>query len=125
LPYMSPEQTGRMNRTLDSRTDLYSLGVTFYQMLTGKLPFEARDPVEWVHCHVARAAPSPSEIVPEVPEPIARIVLKLLSKMPEDRYQGARGLRLDLERCLAEWSASGKIEPFAPGERDATGCLRI
>ena len=91
-----------MNRALDNRTDLYSLGVTFYQMLTGRLPFEARDPVEWVHCHVARPAPSPSKIVPEVPEPIARIVLKLLSKMPEDRYQSARGLRLDLERCLEQ-----------------------
>ncbi len=125
MPYLSPEQTGRTNRAIDSRADLYSLGVTFYEMLTGRLPFEARDPVEWVHCHVARAPPSPSDVVPEVPRILARIVLKLLSKMPEDRYQTARGLRLDLERCLAEWSRSGRIEPFAPGERDASDRLQI
>jgi predicted ATPase/signal transduction histidine kinase len=125
LPYLSPEQTGRTNRAIDGRADLYSLGVTFYQMLTGQLPFEAHDPVEWVHCHVARAPPSPREVVPEVPETIARIVLKLLSKMPEDRYQSARGLRLDLERCLAQWSRSGRIEPFAPGERDVSDRLQI
>ena len=125
LPYLSPEQTGRTNRAIDSRTDLYSLGVTFYRMLTGQLPFEAHDPVEWVHCHVARAPPSPQEIVPEVPETIARVVLKLLSKMPEDRYQSARGLRLDLERCLAQWTRTGRIEPFAPGERDVSDRLQI
>ena len=125
LPYLSPEQTGRTNRAIDSRADLYSLGVTFHQMLTGRLPFEAKDPVEWVHCHVARAPPSPSDVVPEVPQAIARIVLRLLSKMPEDRYQSARGLRLDLERCLAELRASGKIEPFALGEGDVTSRLQI
>ena len=92
LPYLSPEQTGRMNRAIDHRADLYALGVTFFQMLTGKLPFEANDPVEWVHCHIARMPPSPSELVPEVPEPLARMVLKLLAKMPEDRYQSAGGL---------------------------------
>ncbi|XYI00972.1 AAA family ATPase [Sorangium sp. So ce1128] len=125
LPYLSPEQTGRTSRAIDNRTDLYSLGVTFYQMLTGRPPFEARDPVEWVHCHVARVPTSPSELVPEVPEMISRIILKLLSKMPEDRYQSARGLQRDLERCLAEWSASGRVEPFALGERDTTGRLQI
>ena len=125
LPYLAPEQTGRTNRAIDSRSDLYSLGVTFHRMLTGRLPFEAKDPVEWVHCHVARAPPKASEIVPEVPETVARIVLKLLSKMPEDRYQSARGLRLDLERCLVEWSTSGRIEPFSPGERDVTDRLEI
>jgi PAS domain S-box-containing protein len=125
LPYLSPEQTGRTNRTLDNRTDLYSLGVTFHEMLTGRLPFEASDPVEWIHCHVALAPPSPTEIVPEVPEMLARIVLKLLAKMPEDRYQSARGLQLDLERCLEQWSARGEIEPFAPGERDTPDRLQI
>lgn len=125
LPYLSPEQTGRTNRAIDSRADLYSLGVTFYQMLTGRLPFEAHDPVEWIHCHVARPPPSPREVVPEVPETLARLVLKLLSKMPEDRYQSARGLRLDLEKCLAQWIESGRIEPFVPGERDVSDRLQI
>ncbi|WP_437593539.1 AAA family ATPase [Sorangium sp. So ce1000] len=125
LPYLAPEQTGRVNRAIDSRADLYSLGVTFFQMLTGRLPFEANDPVEWVHCHVAYAPPSASEVVPEVPEAVAQIVLKLLSKTPEDRYQGAGGLRRDLERCLAEWTQSGTIEPFTPGEHDVSDQLQI
>jgi serine/threonine protein kinase len=118
LPYMSPEQTGRMNRAIDSRTDLYSLGVTFYQMLTDQLPFEANDPLEWMHCHIARMPKPPSEIVPGLEEMLSRIVLKLLAKMAEDRYQTARGLQHDLERCLAGWRASGSIEPFPLGERD-------
>lgn len=125
LPYLAPEQTGRTNRAIDERTDLYSLGVTFHQMLTAKLPFEARDAAEWVHCHVARAPPSPADVVPGVPEPIARIVLKLLSKMPEDRYQSARGLRVDCERCLEQWTRCGRIEPFELGERDIIGRLQI
>jgi len=125
LPYLSPEQTGRMSRAVDNRSDLYSLGVTFHEMLTGRLPFEARDPAEWVHCHIARAAPSASHVVPTVPEAIARIVLKLLSKVPEDRYQTARGLRLDLERCLASFRQRERIEPFELGERDVSDHLQI
>ncbi len=125
LPYLSPEQTGRMNRAVDSRTDLYSLGVAFFQMLTGRLPFEANDPLEWVYCHVARAPPSPSQLVSEVPEAIARIVMKLLAKMVEDRYQTARGLHHDLARCLEQWRQGGRIEAFAPGERDTPDRLRI
>jgi predicted ATPase/signal transduction histidine kinase len=124
LPYMSPEQTGRTNRAVDSRSDLYSLGVTFFQMLTGRLPFEGRDPLEWVHCHVARPPPPPSELVPEVPEAIARIVLRLLAKMADDRYQTASGLRHDLARCLAAWRGSGRIEPFPLGERDVSDRLQ-
>jgi PAS domain S-box-containing protein len=125
LPYISPEQTGRMNRVLDSRSDLYSLGVTFYQMLTGRLPFEARDPLEWVHCHVAREPAPPSRLVPEVPEAIERIVLKLLAKMPDDRYQTASGLELDLARCLDAWRRDGRVEPFALGEHDVPDHLQI
>jgi serine/threonine protein kinase len=111
LPYLSPEQTGRMNRALDSRSDLYSLGVTFYQMLTGRLPFEARDPLEWVHCHVARVPPSPAQLVPELPGAIARIVMKLLAKMAEDRYQTARGLQRDLEVCLVAGERTDRALP--------------
>src|SRR5262249_19157752 len=112
LPYLAPEQTGRTNRALDGRSDLYSLGVVFYQMLTGRCPFEASDPIEWVHCHVARAPPPPSALAPGIPETIERIVLKLLAKMPEDRYQSACGLLHDWERCLEQWNESRAIEPF-------------
>jgi predicted ATPase/GAF domain-containing protein len=125
LPYMSPEQTGRMNRAVDSRSDLYSLGVIFHRMLTGRLPFEARDPLEWIHCHVAREPPSPSTVAPDVPEIVSRIVLRLLAKMADERYQSARGLRHDLERCHAEWKARGRVDPFPLGERDAVDRLRV
>ncbi|XXY23466.1 AAA family ATPase [Sorangium sp. So ce216] len=125
LPYLSPEQTGRMNRAIDSRADLYALGVTFYEMLTGRLPFEARDPSEWVHCHVARVPPPPSALVPDLPEVLSALVLKLLAKMAEDRYQTARGLKHDLERCLSEWRATGRIEPFPLAERDVSGSFEI
>jgi predicted ATPase/signal transduction histidine kinase len=125
LPYMSPEQTGRMNRAIDSRSDLYSLGVTFYELLTGRLPFEARDPLEWVHCHVAHAPQPPSALVPALPEVLSTLVLKLLAKMAEDRYQTARGLQHDLERCLAEWRASGRLEPFALAQHDIPDRIQI
>ncbi|NUP07017.1 MAG: AAA family ATPase [Polyangiaceae bacterium] len=125
LPYMSPEQTGRMNRAVDSRADLYALGVTFYEMLSGRLPFLAQDPVEWVHCHVARPVAALSEVAPWVPDVISRIVTKLLAKMPEDRYETARGLRHDLERCLGQWKSRGKIEPFILGEHDVSDRLQI
>ncbi|WP_437873536.1 AAA family ATPase [Sorangium sp. So ce363] len=125
LPYLSPEQTGRMNRAIDSRADLYALGVTFYEMLTGRLPFEARDPLEWVHCHVARLPPAPSALVPELPEVLSALVLKLLAKMAEDRYQTARGLKHDLERCATQCRATGRIEPFPLAERDVSGRFQV
>ena len=105
LPYLSPEQTGRMARAVDNRSDLYSLGIIFYQLLTGRFPFEATDALEWIYCHVARAPPSPLAVVPALPAPLAAMVLKLLAKMPEDRYQTARGLLHDLERCAASLAA--------------------
>ena len=99
LAYMAPEQTGRMNRSIDSRSDLYALGVTFYQMLTGALPFIAADPMEWVHCHLARRPLSPAERLKEIPSGISAIVMKLLAKRAEDRYQTAAGLESDLRRA--------------------------
>ncbi|QRK07930.1 AAA family ATPase [Archangium violaceum] len=110
--YMSPEQTGRMNRTLDYRTDLYSLGVTFYQLLTGRLPFEGRDLLEWFHAHLAREPQPPHQVVPEVPPILSALVMKLLSKRAEERYQGAEGVSFDLERIRR-----GEKD-FPLGERD-------
>ena len=92
LAYMAPEQTGRMNRSVDSRSDLYALGTTFYEMLTGTLPFTAADPIEWVHCHIARQPTPPDEQVAGIPGPLSAIVMKLLAKTVEERYQTASGL---------------------------------
>src|SRR6202011_671671 len=98
LAYMAPEQTGRMNRSVDSRSDLYALGVTFYEMLTGVLPFTAADPMEWVHCHIARQPVPPKERVTGVPGALSTIVMKLLAKTAEERYQTAAGVEGDLRR---------------------------
>jgi PAS domain S-box-containing protein len=125
LAYMAPEQTGRMNRSIDSRSDLYSLGVTLYEMLTGVLPFSASDPIEWVHCHIARRPMPPGERRREVPESLSAIVLKLLAKSPEERYQAAAGLEVDFRRCLADWESLGRIDPFLLGAHDASDRLLI
>jgi len=125
LAYMAPEQTGRMNRSVDSRSDLYALGVTFYEMLTGKLPFTAADPMEWVHCHIARQPVPPNEQGAGVPGPLSAIVMKLLAKIAEERYQTAAGVEADLKRCLAEWESHGRIDPFLLGAHDVSDRLLI
>jgi diguanylate cyclase (GGDEF)-like protein/PAS domain S-box-containing protein len=123
--YVSPEQTGRMNRAVDYRTDFYSLGMTLYRMLAGRLPCRGDDALEWTHCHLASLPRAPSDINREIPPTVSAIVLKLLEKMPEDRYQSARGLRADLERCLALWEADGAIAPFPLGTQDMSEHFQI
>jgi len=125
LAYMAPEQTGRMNRSVDSRSDLYSLGVTLYQMLTGKLPFTASDPMEWVHCHIARKPVPPGELLQNIPVPVSAIIMKLLAKTAEERYQTAAGLEGDLRRCLAGWEGRCCVDDFPLGERDTPDQLLI
>src|SRR6516225_7681047 len=124
LAYMAPEQTGRMNRSIDSRSDLYSLGVTLYQMLTGRLPFMASDPMEWVHCHTARMPPRPSERL-NTPTPVSAIIMKLLAKIPEERYQTASGLESDLRHCLAAWETQRRVDEFPLGKKDRPDRLLI
>jgi PAS domain S-box-containing protein len=125
LAYMAPEQTGRMNRSIDSRSDLYALGAIFYEMLTGALPFMAADPMEWVHCHIARQPVPPRERIASIPRPLSAIILKLLAKTADERYQTAAGLTIDLQRCLTEWLATSSIAPFPLGQQDASDRLLI
>lgn len=125
LAYISPEQTGRMNRALDYRTDFYSLGVTFYELLTGQLPFQSDDPLELVHSHIARRPLAPHELNVDVPPILSDIVLKLLAKNAEDRYQSAHSLRSDLEECLRQQQGLGRIEPFPIAQRDTSDRLQI
>jgi predicted ATPase/signal transduction histidine kinase len=125
LAYMAPEQTGRMNRTTDGRSDLYSLGVTLYHVLTGALPFPDSDPLELIHCHVARLPLPPEERRKDIPHPVSAIILKLLAKNPEDRYQTAAGLEADLRKCLEDWQSLGRIDPFVLGVHDAPSRLTI
>jgi PAS domain S-box-containing protein len=125
LAYMAPEQTGRMNRSIDSRSDLYSLGVTLYQMVTGGLPFTAIDPMEWMHCHIARQPEPPAQRAKGVPQAISAIIMKLLAKTAEERYQTGAGVESDLRRCLAEWESHGRIDPFLLGTDDVSDLLQI
>ncbi|HBK98359.1 MAG TPA: serine/threonine protein kinase, partial [Microcoleaceae bacterium UBA10368] len=125
LAYLSPEQTGRMNRGIDYRSDFYSLGVTFYELLTGKLPFVSDDPMELVHCHLAKQSIPLSQINPEIPIILSQIVIKLMAKNAENRYQSALGIKQDLEICRAQLQKTGKIEPFELGKRDISDRFTI
>jgi len=125
LAYMAPEQTGRMNRSVDARSDLYALGVTFYEMLTGQLPFTAADPMEWVHWHIARQPVPPNERVVGIPGTLSAIVMKLLAKTAEDRYQTAAGTEADLRRSQTELETHGRIDAFPLGGHDQSDRLLI
>jgi hypothetical protein len=125
LAYMAPEQTGRMNRSVDSRSDLYALGVTFYELLTGALPFTAADPIELIHCHIAREPVPPHELASVLPAPLSMIIMKLLAKTAEERYQTAAGVEADLRKCLTVWESFGRIDPFPLGLQDASDRLMI
>src|SRR6201981_1462665 len=114
-----------MNRSIDARSDLYALGVTLYQMLTGSLPFGAVDPMEWVHCHIARKPVPPAERSADVPATVSAIIMKLLATTAEERYQTAGGVERDLGRCLAEWEARGHIDGFPLGQQDTPDRLLI
>jgi predicted ATPase/serine phosphatase RsbU (regulator of sigma subunit)/tRNA A-37 threonylcarbamoyl transferase component Bud32 len=125
LAYISPEQTGRMNRSVDYRSDLYSLGVAFYEVLAGKLPFQAKDSIELVHCHLAHRPTPIHQINASVPRVLSDIVMKLLEKNSEDRYQSAWGLKADLEKCLTRFDEKGKIEPFPIAAEDFSDNFKI
>ncbi|MDJ0691627.1 MAG: AAA family ATPase, partial [Xenococcaceae cyanobacterium MO_188.B32] len=118
LTYISPEQTGRMNRTLDYRTDFYSLGVTFYELLTQKLPFSSSGAMELIYSHLAQKPIPPHKIDPAIPSVVSRIVMKLMAKNAEDRYQSSLGLKHDLEQCLIQLTSKGSIAEFELGTRD-------
>ena len=137
LAYISPEQTGRMNRSLDYRTDFYSLGVTFYELLTGTLPFETKDAIELVHCHIAKV-PTPPHLVLEkaprdvpvkplkpIPPTVSNIVMKLMAKTAEERYQSAWGLVADLQTCQRQLAETGIIEDFPLGSQDISEQFQI
>ncbi|MBW4489342.1 MAG: AAA family ATPase [Trichocoleus desertorum ATA4-8-CV12] len=125
LAYLSPEQTGRMNRPIDYRTDFYSLGVTFYKLLTGQVPFPTTDILELVHCHLAKPPIPPYELNPQIPQPVSDIILKLMAKNAEDRYQSAWGIKADLENCAVQLEPKGQINPFRLGLQDVSDQFQI
>lgn len=125
VAYISPEQTGRMNRAMDYRTDIYSLGITLYQMIVGALPFQSNDVMELIHCHIAKEPPPPNKVDPQIPQAISDIILKCLAKNGEDRYCSAYGLKNDLENCLNQLNSTGTITPFIPALEDVYDHFQI
>jgi predicted ATPase/GAF domain-containing protein/tRNA A-37 threonylcarbamoyl transferase component Bud32 len=125
LPYISPEQTGRMNRQVDYRTDLYSLGAVLYEVLTGTRPFAASDPLEIIHAHLALMPRPPAALEPSVPAALSEIVMRLLAKNAEDRYSAAEGLLYDLDACRRQWTEKGRVDPFAIGQHDRRDLFEI
>ena len=123
LAYIAPEQTGRINRSVDFRTDFYVLGVTFYKLLTGFLPFETDNAMQMVHAHIAKAPAPPDTIKPEIPAVISEIILKLMAKHPADRYQSAYGLLADLKKCREQLKT--QIIDFEIGQSDVADKLAI
>ncbi len=123
--YMSPEQTGRINRSVDHRTDFYSLGVTFYEILAQKPPFNSITPIELVHCHIAKQPVPLHYLKPEIPRLLSEIILKLLAKTPEQRYQNAFGLKADLKNCLKQLETTGRIAEFTIAKHDCSSNLQI
>ncbi|BAZ70972.1 serine/threonine protein kinase and signal transduction histidine kinase with GAF and PAS/PAC sensor (plasmid) [Fischerella sp. NIES-4106] len=125
LAYLSPEQTGRMNRLLDYRTDFYSLGVAFYELLTGHLPFPTIDILELVHCHIAKQPVLPHELNATIPKPVSDIILKLMAKNAEDRYQSAWGIKADLELCADQLKKIARIDRIQLGLQDVCDRFQI
>ncbi|MEM7348577.1 MAG: serine/threonine-protein kinase, partial [Chloroflexota bacterium] len=125
LAYIAPEQTGRMNRAIDYRTDFYSLGATFYEMLTGQPPFQATDPLTLIHHHLAIPPQPPHLLNPEIPSVLSQIIVKLLAKNAEDRYQSTDGLVADLQACLQQWQKQGRVEWFLIGQKDISDTFQL
>ncbi|NET64751.1 MAG: AAA family ATPase [Moorea sp. SIO1G6] len=125
LAYISPEQTGRMNRAIDYRTDFYSLGVTFYELLTGELPFPSNDVLELVHCHIAKQPTPPQELKPDIPPILSALLLKLMAKNAEERYLSAYGIKADLEECIRQWQTKGQIDAFVIDQHKVSDQFQI
>ncbi|MEN8905938.1 MAG: AAA family ATPase, partial [Clostridiales bacterium] len=125
LPYISPEQTGRLNMRIDYRTDYYSLGIVFFEMLTGILPYKFVDELELINCHLAKKPIKLTETREDIPSILEKIIFKLMEKNPEDRYQSIYGLKNDLEKCILDLSQTGKIEDFIIGTKDISNVFLI